>query len=87
MFRSFTGRRSIFRIFPAELRAAEYGQAGFGTLPLKLQDKGWMKAGCYVRRGQTEIAQPEVLLAFPVLALFFLERCYIIVDFVPSLKN
>ena len=67
MFRSFTGRKSIFRIFPAELGAPEYGQVDFGTLPLKLQDKGWMKAGCYVRRGQTEIAPPEVLFAFPVL--------------------
>jgi hypothetical protein len=87
MIRSFSGRRSIFRIFPAELRQPEYGQAGFGTLPLKLPDKGWMQAGCYVRRGQTEIAPPEVLLAFPVLALFFPVRCYILVDFVPSLKN
>ena len=50
MFLSFTGRKSIFRIFPAELRAPEYGQVDFGTLPLKLQDKGRMKAGCYVRR-------------------------------------
>jgi len=28
-----------------------------------------MKAGCYVRRGQTEIALPEVLFAFPVLGI------------------
>jgi len=67
MFRSFTRRKSIFRIFPAELGAPEYGQVDFGTLPLKLQDKGRMKAGCYARRGQTEIAPPEVLFAFPVL--------------------
>jgi len=69
MFRSFTRRKSIFRIFPAELIAPEYGQVDFGTLPSKLQDKGRMKARCYVKSGQTEIALPEVLFAFPVLGI------------------